>query len=115
MGGNNMILSVLLLFLQFFAQIIVQCPIELDLKPEEPTWGQTTNENRKRHFGVIEKWSTKLEKVLHGSTKRRKKVIEVEKFPLINYSHSKLAPKLKLDVSPVCKYSFSLKTFLILR
>ena len=57
-----MILSVLLLFLQFFAQIIVQCPIELDLKPEEPTWGQTTNENRKRHFGVIEKWSTKLEK-----------------------------------------------------
>ena len=36
MGGNNMILSVLLLFLQFFAQVTVQCPIELDLKPEEP-------------------------------------------------------------------------------
>lgn len=74
----------MLLFLQFFAQI-VECPMELDLKPDEPTWGQTTNEYRKRHFGVIEKWSTKLEKVLHGSTKRRKKVIEVEKFPLINH------------------------------
>lgn len=73
----------LLLLLQFFAQI-VDCPIELDLKPEEPRWDQTTNEYRKRHFGVIEKWSTKLGKVLHGSTKRRKKMIEVEKFPLIN-------------------------------
>lgn len=74
----------MLLFVQFFAHI-VECPIELDLKSEEPTWGQTTNEYRKTHFGVTEKWSTKLEKVLDGSAKRCKKVIEVEKFPLINY------------------------------